>query len=148
MRCAILCLLVACSKPSQELAKHEDRHEAQAAPSKLTLAVTIGGERATWGDAAFEGVPKLAGKASDGEARETWSLRELVHKNVGPTARVVAVLNADGRTPIEPSSWGDAAHTPILHTTKRGTLKYRWADPDGKWGETVTKDVTGLEIAR
>jgi hypothetical protein len=129
-------------------AKREDRHEPAAAPPKLALAVTVGGTAATWTDAAFAGVPKLAGAASDGEARDTWSLRELVQRNAGPGARVVAVIGAGAKRPIEPAAWDDPAHTPILHATRRGTLKFRWADKDGRWGETIVKDVTGLEIVR
>jgi hypothetical protein len=67
---------------------------------------------------------------------------------VGPGARVVAVIGADGKQPIELTAWNDATRTPILHTTRRGTLKFRWADKEGRWGETVVRDVTGLEIAR
>ncbi|HWU90858.1 MAG TPA: hypothetical protein VN253_26515 [Kofleriaceae bacterium] len=164
MRWALLIAIVACSKtadpssdpaakPSAEAAKptrakHEDRHEPAVAPAKLTLAITIGGAASTWTEAAFAGVPKLAGVASDGEARDTWSLRELAHRNAGPDARVIAVISADGKQPIEPSAWADAARTPILHTTRRGTLKFRWADKDGRWGETIVKDVTGLELTR
>src|SRR5262249_51543537 len=101
----------------------------------------------TWTDERFSSVPKMAGTASDGEARDTWSLRELVHHNVGPKARVVAVTSADGKQAIDPAAWADATRTPILHTTRRGTLKFRWADKDGHWGQTLVKDVTGLEIA-
>jgi hypothetical protein len=126
---------------------HEDRHEAVTAPAKLSLAVTAGAATSTWGPADFAKAPKMAGTATDGEARDTWSLRELVHANVSATARVTAVVNAAGKTPIDQAAWNDAAKVPILHTTKRGALKFRWADKDGTWGETVTKDVTGLEIA-
>lgn len=130
------------------LAKHEDRHERATAPSKLTLAVTIAGAPATWTADASAGIPKLAGTASDGEARDTWSLRELVKRNAGPTARVIAVISAGEKQAIEPAAWDDPTRTPILHTTRRGTLKFRWADKDGRWGETIVKDVTGLEITR
>ena len=144
-----LCLalaLAACSKADPP--KPEDRHEPTTAPAKLALEISIGDAKSTWTDAAFTATPKLAGTASDGEARDTWSLRELVHHNVGPAARAVAVVSAGGRVAIEPAAWDDAARTPILHTTRRGTLKFRWADKDGKWGETVLKDVTSLEIVR
>jgi hypothetical protein len=42
--------------------------------------------------------------------------------------------------------WKDSTTTPILHTTRRGALNFRWADAHGVWGDVVTKDVTGLEI--
>jgi len=138
--------LGACSKSDPP--KHEDRHEPAAAPDKLSLAVAIGDAKVTWTDAAFSRTPKLAGSASDGEARDTWSLRELVHANVGPTARVVAVVAPGGRVLVESIAWDDATKTPILHTTRRGTLKFRWADKDGKWGETLLKDVASIEVVR
>jgi hypothetical protein len=147
----LLVVVVACSRtadPSAEPAHHEDRHEPAAAASKRKLSVTVAGAAATWDDATFASVPKLAGHASDGEARDTWSLRELVQRNVGPGARVTAVINRGGKTPIEAADWDDTTRTPILHTTRRGSLKFRWANKDGHWGETVVKDVTGLEIAR
>ena len=103
---------------------------------------------ATWTETAFAATPKLAGTASDGEARDTWSLRELVHRNLGPTARVTAVGGASGTIPIDATAWDDASRTPILHTTRRGTLKFRWADAHGAWGETVVRDVTALEVER
>ena len=156
MRWALLIAIAACSKTAdppaeatkQEAAKHEDRREPASAAPKLNLAVTIAGTAAAWTGELFARVPKLAGVASDGEARDTWSLRELVQRNVGPGARVVAVTGADGKRSIEAAAWEDAARTPILHTTRRGTLKFRWADQDGRWGETIVKDVTALEIAR
>jgi len=129
-------------------AKREDRHEPAVAAARASLAITIaGGVATTWADDVLARAPKLGGTASDGEARDTWSLRELVRRNVGPSARVTAVLGADGKQPIEAGAWSDAARTPILHTTRRGTLKFRWADKDGRWGETVVRDVTGLEIS-
>jgi len=66
---------------------------------------------------------------------------------VGPNARVVTVTG-DVAKPIDPAAWADPNVTPILHTTKRGTLKFRWANRDGTWRETEVKDVTKLEIAR
>jgi hypothetical protein len=159
MRWAVLLAIVACSKTAEPPAesaskreaptpKREDRNEPAIAAPKLKLAVTIAGASATWTDEAFADVPKMAGVASDGEARETWSLRELVHRNVGPSARVVAVTGPDGKQPVEATAWADASQTPILHSTRRGSLKFRWADKDGRWGETIVKGVTGLEITR
>lgn len=147
VRTLVLALaLAACSKSDPP--RHEDRHEPATAPTKLALAVAIGDAKEVWGDAAFAATPKLAGSARDGEARDTWSLRELVHRNVGPAARVTAVVSPGGRVLVEQTAWDDATRTPILHTTRRGTLKFRWADKAGTWGETVMKDVSALEIAR
>jgi len=128
--------------------KREDRHDP-AAPPRLELAVAIDGAAASWGPDAFGKVAKYAGndKASDGEAREVWSLRELAHTLVGPAARVTAVTG-DGRKAIDRAAWDDTAREPLLHTTRRGTLKFRWADTAGKWGDTEVKDVTRIEIAQ
>jgi hypothetical protein len=156
MRWMWLLVAVACSKsadapkavdPPPPPAKHQDRHDPPVAASKLVLTITIAGATTTWHDDAFVKVPKLVGTATDGEARDTWSLRELVHTNVGSGARVIAVTSADGVKQIDAAAWDDATKIPILHTTKRGTLKFRWADPSGTWGETVLKDVTGLEVS-
>ena len=129
--------------------KHEDRHDPAAEP-KLQLTVAIDGAVTRWGPDAFGKVAKYAknDKASDGEAREVWSLRELAHTLVGPTARVTAVTGDGGSKTIDRTAWDDAAHEPLLHTTRRGTLKFRWANADGKWADTEVKDVTRIEIAR
>ncbi len=145
-------LAIGCSKseppaPVPAPAPHEDRHEPSVAAAKLDLDVTIDGAASTWHRDSFEQVPRMHGSASDGEARDTWSLRELVHKLVGPTARVVAVVG-DVRKAIDAAAWDDATRTPIVHVTKRGALKFRWADQAGAWGETEVKDVSKLEIAR
>lgn len=168
MRWALLLAIAACSKaadpapagpPAQSqpqtaqaaAAKHEDRHAPATAAPAISLAISIAGATpagTTWTGETLAGAPRMAGAASDGEARDTWSLRELARRNIGPDARVVAVIGPDGKQAIEPAAWSDAARTPILHTTRRGTLKFRWADKDGHWGPTVVRDVTGLEIAR
>ena len=129
--------------------KHEDRHDPAAAP-KLQLAVAINGAAASWGPDAFDKVATYTknDKASDGEAREVWSLRELAHTLVGPAARVTAVAGDGGSKIIDRAAWDDAAREPLLHTTRRGTLKFRWADADGKWDDTEIKDVTRIEIAQ
>jgi hypothetical protein len=149
MRSALLLLLIACksSEPHHdEPTHHEDRAEPQSAPSKLTLDVTIDGTPATWNADAFAKVPPATGTNNNGESREVWSLRDLAHKLVGPTARVVSVANATGSKPIEQAAWDDATRIPILHTTRRGTLKYRWSDAGGKWAGSELNDVTKLEI--
>lgn len=131
--------------------KHEDRHDpATDEPPPLQLAVTVAGARATWGHDAFEKVARFVGntKASDGEDRDVWSLRDLVRTLVGPTARVTSVAGDDGAKAIDAAAWRDPKRTPLLHTTRRGTLKFRWADAAGAWGETEVKDVTRIEIAR
>lgn len=130
--------------------KHEDRHDPAVAAPALQLAVAVDGAAATWQPDAFARVAQYTGnkKASDGEAREVWSLRDLVHALVGPAARVTAVTGDDGTKVITAAAWGDPSRTPLLHTTRRGTLKFRWAGADGAWGDTEIKDVTRIEIAK
>ncbi len=123
----------------------EDRHDP-AMTTKLSLAVTVGGEKKTWTADDFAKVPKTKGVANDGEDRETWSLRDVAHTLVGPNARVTAVIGSTKAT-VDTNAWNDAAHTPILHTTRRGALKFRYADAKGAWGESEVNDVTGLEIS-
>ncbi|MEO8549520.1 MAG: hypothetical protein ABI678_06090 [Kofleriaceae bacterium] len=147
---SIAVVVAACSKtpaePADKPHHHEDRHAVQTAPTAGSLAVKIGDQTVTWDAAAFARVAKIDGKASDGEARDTWSLRELAHTLVGPDARVTAVIGADGPVALDAAAWADATRTPILHSTRRGTLKFRWTDAAGKWGDTAAKDVSGLEI--
>jgi hypothetical protein len=146
--CALACSKSSDPAPAPAPAAHrEDRHDPAAAKPALALAVTIDGATATWDQDVFARAPRMTGTASDGEARDTWSLRELVHSAVGPSARVIAIVG-DTRAELDAAAWADAARVPILHTTRRGTLKFRWADPSGKWGDTVVKDVTRLEIAK
>jgi hypothetical protein len=121
-----------------------DRHKpvnADAAP--VEVGVSIKGVTSKWDKAAFDKVPRYA-KGTDGEMRDVWDIRNLVHTLVGPTAHVVSVTGEGGSKPF--AGWDDATRTPILHTTRRGTLKWTWADSNGKWGETEVKDVTQLVI--
>ncbi len=61
---------------------------------------------------------------------------------------MVAVVGGEATKSIDAAAWADPARTPILHTTRRGNLKFRWADKDGAWGDTEVKAVTRLELAR
>jgi hypothetical protein len=129
-------------------AHHEDRAQPATAAPALSLAVTIDGAAATWNADAFAKVAHAPGTNNNGESRDVWSLRELAHTLVGPNARVVSVTGENGTKPIDPAAWADASRTPIVHTTRRGTLKFRWADAAGTWAEAEIKDVSKLEIAR
>ena len=124
----------------------EDRREPASAPTAATIAVTVDGAATTWTEADLASVPRMAGSASDGEARDTWSLRAVVAARVGPSARVASVTGAGIVVPLEPAAWADATRTPILHSTRRGTLKFRWADAAGVWGATIAKDITAMVI--
>ena len=154
MRALVIALIVAgCSKAEPEAkvevapTAHEDRHEPAIAAPKLRLDITVDGATTSWREDAFAKVPHVVGKNNGGESRDVWSLRELAHALVGPKARVVAVHGNDAKKAIDPAAWNDPARTPIVHTTRRGTLKYRWMDRDGKWGDTELKDVVKLEIS-
>jgi hypothetical protein len=128
--------------------KHEDRRDPTIDnPPPLKLEVKVGDKSASWQQVDFDKVAKYT-KGSDGDARDVWSLRELAHQLVGPNARVTAIAGEEGsHAVIAPAEWNDATKTPLLHTTRRGTLKFRWADADGKWAETAVKDVTKIEVA-
>ena len=143
--------LVACSKSDAPQhaapAHHEDRHEPAEAAPPLQLAVKIDGAASTWRQDTFDRVPHFTSANKDGEARDTWSLRELAHTIVGPTARVVAVIG-DKRKELDARAWADDTRTPIVHRMWRGLLKFRWAAKDGTWSEAEVKDVSGLEIVR
>ena len=120
----------------------------EAAAPSVKLDVTIAGARSTWSADAFAKAAKFPSVNNSGEARDAWSLRELVRANVGPTARVVSVIGADGAQPIDEAAWNNAEQTPVLHATRRGSFKFRWADKAGTWGEAEVKDVTAIEIVR
>ena len=130
--------------------KREDRRDPAIAHPPLALTVAVDGTASTWQQVAFDRVARFTGnaRASDGEIRDAWSLRDLAHALVGPTARVTSVTGDSGTLSIDRAAWDDAAHTPVLHTTRRGTLKFRWADASGAWGESEVRDVTRLEVAR
>ncbi len=113
----------------------------------LSLEVAVGSDVQVWTKDSFDKAARYA-IGSDGDSRDVWSLRELATTLVGPGAHVVSVTGEGGPKLMDAAGWADPTKTPILHTTRRGTLKYVWADAQGTWGETVVKDVTRIEIAR
>jgi hypothetical protein len=115
-----------------------------ARPANLELAVTVAGKPTTWPASVLETATKL--DETHAEAPQVWSLRDVVKAQLGPKARVTAVISADGKQAIDEATWKDATTLPILHTTRRGSLNFRWQDAHGVWGDVVTKDVTGLEV--
>jgi hypothetical protein len=146
---APLLAFVACSKHAEKPPEQhvEDRHEPASATPPLSLSITIDGSATTWSQAVFDRTAHFTSANHDGDARDTWSLRELAQKAVGPTARVTMVIG-DIRQPIDAAAWSDTAKTPIVHRTRRGALKFRWADAKGAWSDDIiVKDVTGLEIS-
>ncbi|HTR54918.1 MAG TPA: molybdate ABC transporter substrate-binding protein [Kofleriaceae bacterium] len=133
--------------PGEKLSGAEDTPKPSE-PS-FHLDVRVDGTSTSWQQDVFERTARAVGanKNSDGDARDTWSVRELVRGTYGASARVVAVVG-DSRTAIDASEWGDVSRTPIVHSTRRGHLNFCWADGAGKWGATIVKNVTALEIQR
>jgi hypothetical protein len=145
-RLALILAIAACGKHADPPAEHsEDRHKPALATPPLTLAVTIDGSAATWPQAVFDRTTHFTSENHDGDARDTWSLRELVHGMVGANARVTTVIG-ETRKPIDAAAWVDPSKTPIVHRTRRGALKFRWADAKGAWSDDAVNDVTSLEI--
>lgn len=145
-RALLLVVALGCSKSESGPAKHEDRGHAQDRATTFSLAVTIGEKHETWTPETFAKVAHSASKNSSGNDRDTWSLRELA-KLAGPTARVTRIVGEGGAKDIDAAAWADPARVPILHSTRRGTLKFRWAAPDGTWGVPEVSDVNALELA-
>jgi hypothetical protein len=138
---------VATATPPEKHHHHEDRHDVQGSATTFSLDVTVDGTHQTWTPETFAKVSHFVGTNNDGEARDVWSLRELATGLVGSGARIVSITGDVTKT-IGSAAWTDASRVPIVHSTRRGTLKFRWADPDGKWREDeVVKDVAKLEIA-
>jgi hypothetical protein len=130
-------LLVACSTPV----------DAPGGPA-LRIEVHDGASSVAWNQDVFDRTPRSsAGKNSDGDPRDTWSVRALVGGTFGATARVATVIG-DTRKTITLAEWSDESRTPIFHRTRRGHLNFCWADASGKWGDTQVKNVVGVELAR
>ncbi len=125
---------------------HEDRHDVQGSATSFSLDVSVDGAHQTWTPDTFAKVPHFKGTNNDGEARDVWSLREVATDLVGSGARIVSITG-DSTHAIGSAAWSDPSKIPIVHSTRRGVLKFRWADPDGKWREDeVIKDIAKLEI--
>ena len=116
------------AQPDERPHHHEDRNDPATAPAVLSLDVTVDGAAAKWNADSFAKAPHFQGTNNSGESRDVWSLRELAHALVGPTARIVSVTGEGGTKVIDVKAWDDAARVPILHTTRRGALKFRWSD--------------------
>ncbi len=135
----IACLLVAaaCSKNADE---------PPPAPTSPGLRVKIAAAETIWSPAAIAVVPHHAVANTGGDARDTWSLKDLAHAKVGATARVISVTGSDGTRTIDAAEWARTDQTPVLHVTRRGGWKFRYEDASGKWGPGIVNDVTAIEI--
>ena len=74
--------IAACGATGAGASRGPPRSGGGAPPLKLD--VKIDGVPATWQQDVFDRVPHFASANKEGEARDTWSLRELAHTTVGP----------------------------------------------------------------
>lgn len=149
----ILAVVGGCSKsdapseaPTTSKGTHEDRAQKQQKVTDFVVDVTIGDAHEKWTPETFAKVAHYASKNHGGQERDTWSLRELAKTLVGPNARVTKVIGGNTVKEIEAAAWADTARVPIVHSTRRGTLKFRWATSEGVWGDPEANDVMALEI--
>jgi hypothetical protein len=121
--------------------------QSGAAAAPLRVVVT-GGAPTTWAPDALAQVAHFAIHA-DGADKDAWSLRDVAHKLVGPTARVTAVVDGDGtHAKIDAKAWGDAKKTPVLRINRRGMYKIEWVDKDGNLTmDDDVRDVRSVEVA-
>jgi hypothetical protein len=142
--------LAACSKGAKAPAEPSKPQAATPAASGgaalvaplLRLQVTVDGAPSTWPSEKVTQVPHFASHGED--SHDCWSLRELA-RLWGPQARVSAVIG-DSKETIALADWQDPKKIPAIHTNRRGAIKFRWADTGGQLGDTVVKDVAGLEL--
>ena len=113
------------------------------------LAVILDGKPGpTWSPEQVTSGPRLALTNKNGEARDAWSVRELVSRLLGPGARVAALVDGSGeRLEISPAEWGDAQKALVLRVSNRGGYKAHWTARNGSAGDAILRDVRKLEIA-
>jgi hypothetical protein len=117
-----------------------------AAPLKILVA---GGAPQSWAPSAFDPIPRMSIRA-DNSDKDAWSLRDVVHKLVGPKARVTVAVDGEGtRAKIDPKDWADAKKTPVLRINRRGMYKIEWVDDKGNMtNDDDVRDVRSLEVAQ
>lgn len=135
-----------------QAATPELRKPSEAAAVRLT--VMVGEHVSTWARPDFAKVEPLGYKTKEDEARDAWSLRDLVTALVGAKARVVAVEGEGKRVEISRDRWLDISLTPALRITRRGLVKLQWLTPAGKRPASSAasdpielRGVTALKIA-
>ena len=123
---------------------HGDHRRGQA--TGAPLAVVVNGKPApAWTAAQLAAAATITVTNQNGESREVWPLQAIVHKLVGPKARIVA-LDADGdRVDVDPAAWNDPARTLVLHLSRRGEYKAHWV-ARGVADDALLKGVDKIEI--
>lgn len=97
----------------------------------------------------LDATPVLDLVNKNGEARQGWSLHDLASKFVGPQARVVAVVGANGQKfAVEPKDWQDPSKFLVLKVSHKGDYKLHWASRDGSSDDAVLKGVREIDVAR
>jgi hypothetical protein len=81
-------------------------------------------------------------------ARDSWSLRDIVHALASPKARVVAIAGAGRRRlSIDRKLWDDPHETPTLRVNRQGLFKFQWLGDRNKLpAEAELRNVHVLEI--
>jgi hypothetical protein len=130
--------------PAPQVARENREHDAEEAERRLPqypLAVRVNGAPAAdWRPEQVAQVPALKVQNKQGEVREAWSVDDLAHKLVGPTAHVTALLGPnDKRVSVDAT----AARTLVLRVTRDGDYKAQ-----SREGNPLMHDVRGVEVAR
>lgn len=84
-----------------------------------------------------------------GKARQ-YPLAPLLHKLLGRTARVVAVVDHDGqRAALDAAAWNGPGLVPVIWTNRRGLFKLGVVDEDGRRvdGSVEFRDVVEVHVA-
>jgi hypothetical protein len=124
---------------------HRNQRRGQAAATSLEVVVD-GKPAAAWTGAELAAAAAVTVTNQNGETRQVWPLQTIVHKLVGPKARIVA-LDADGdRVDVDAKAWNDPARTLVLHLSRRGEYKAHWVS-GGVADEALIKGVRKIEIS-
>jgi hypothetical protein len=121
--------------------RDRDGDESERRLPERALEVRLNGAAASpWRPEQVAAIPAMHVQNKQGEAREAWSVDDVAHKLVGPTARVVAVLGTNAKRVSVDAAPG---HTLVLRVTRDGEYKAQWSD-----GGQVLHDVRGVEVTR
>jgi hypothetical protein len=155
--CLAFCLLAAaaCERKTNATPAPTPPAPLAAAPSdgrraKQSLEVIVDGKPAgAWSPEQVAALPRISSMNKNGEARDSWSLRDAAAKLIAPGARVTALISDDGeRLDVTPADWSDTHKTLVLRVSNRGGYKAHWSAADGSSGDAVIKNVTKVELAK